>query len=147
MELKVEKNVLLNDISFTCWKSKVLSFLNANYNFLCPDFGRVIIYIVDHQQMSDLHGKFFKDPSTTDVITFTYRNEEMVEAEIFVNYEFARDFSKENCLSVEDELFRYVIHGILHALGYDDQTEEERFIMKEKEDEWVKLFQMFHVKH
>lgn len=47
-------------------------------------------------------------------------------------------------VSFEEELKRVLVHGILHYCGYKDKSESDEKLMRQKEDEKIK---MFHVKH
>jgi len=75
----------------------------------------------------------------TDVITFDYSETETVSGDIFISIdrigENAATFGK----SVEDELHRVMIHGVLHLLGYEDASDTQRAEMQTKEDEKLKL--------
>ncbi|MEC7085425.1 MAG: rRNA maturation RNase YbeY, partial [Bacteroidota bacterium] len=44
------------------------------------------------------------------------------------------------CVSIENELARVIIHGILHCVGFNDKTEDDKQIMRSKENELLKLF-------
>ena len=46
--------------------------------------------------------------------------------------------------SFEEELHRVMAHGLLHLLGYKDKSDQEAHLMREKENEKIKLF---HVEH
>jgi rRNA maturation RNase YbeY len=37
-----------------------------------------------------------------------------------------------------EELFRVIIHGVLHLIGYDDVSQADRAVMKEKENEYLR---------
>ena len=43
-------------------------------------------------------------------------------------------------VSFEEELNRVMTHGILHYCGFKDKTEEDAKLMRQKEDEKIKLF-------
>ena len=47
-------------------------------------------------------------------------------------------------MPIEEELKRVVVHGILHYCGYKDKCDEDEKLMRQKEEEKMK---MFHVKH
>ena len=51
--------------------------------------------------------------------------------------------AKKESQTTENELLRAIIHGILHCMGYNDQTKQETAIMRKKEEEFLSLF---HVK-
>ena len=60
-----------------------------------------------------------------------------LEADIIVSSDTAIRNAKEYKTSPEHELKLYVIHGVLHLLGYDDHTNKERLLMRKKESKYV----------
>ena len=58
-----------------------------------------------------------------------------IVGEILVAPAFARRYAKQHRLSYTDELARYVVHGLLHWVGYDDRTVNERRRMRRMEDQ------------
>ena len=76
----------------------------------------------------------------TDIITFDNSEEEgKIEADIFISI----DRVQENALSLDkkfdEELHRVIIHGLLHLVGYNDKTDEEKSEMRKKEDACLSL--------
>lgn len=59
----------------------------------------------------------------------------LIEGEIVASAEMAAERAAEAQWSAQAELTLYVIHGMLHICGYDDQTPEDRTIMRSREDE------------
>ena len=43
-------------------------------------------------------------------------------------------------VSFQEELKRVIAHGLLHFCGYKDKTDDEAQLMREKEDEKIKMF-------
>ena len=72
----------------------------------------------------------------TDVITFDHREQmsEPVLGDIFISYERVIDNSEQLNLIVLDEIYRVMLHGLLHLLGYNDATSEEKLDMHLMED-------------
>ncbi len=52
---------------------------------------------------------------------------------VFVCPEVAQDYAKSKGLCPHRETILYVIHGLLHLLGYDDISQKERTRMRKKE--------------
>ena len=147
MELKIFKKVKTDDETLMHWEQATKKTIETYKENFQHKIVRLGIYIINHDDARQLHKQFFSEDSTTDVISFPYEVGEHMEGEIYVNYEKAKEFAKENNISLEEELFRYVIHGVLHIDGMDDQDVEGYLKMKEKEEEWLEKFRMFHVKH
>lgn len=77
----------------------------------------------------------------TDIITFNladYPNE--IEAEIYISIDRVTENAQKLQVPYFDELTRVMSHGLLHLIGYDDKTQEQRKQMRIKEDEAIALF-------
>ena len=75
----------------------------------------------------------------TDVITFPY-SQILVHGDIFISTDRIRDNARTNNISLERELCRVMVHGVLHLAGYSDKTDIERAQMTEKENFYLKKF-------
>jgi len=73
--------------------------------------------------MAALHQEFMNIPGPTDVLTFQH-------GEIVVSVETAQQNAERFATSAADEIKLYVIHGLLHLLGFDDRTREEARVME-----------------
>ena len=101
----------------------------------------VSIFFVEKEEICRLHGEFFDDSSPTDCISFPIdspndpSNGYTVLGEVFVCPEVAIEYAKNaQNHSPKTEVSLYIIHGLLHLLGFDDQKEEERMIMRDEEN-------------
>ena len=63
-----------------------------------------------------------------------------LEAEIYISVEMARINSKEFNVSLDNELSRLIIHGVLHLIGFNDDTEDSKKIMFLKQEEIISNF-------
>lgn len=79
----------------------------------------VEISIVDDATIARVHAEYLDDPSATDVITFPY-------GEVIVSCDTAAAYAAAHGLSREEELFRYMVHGLCHLHGYLDGAPAER---------------------
>lgn len=76
----------------------------------------------------------------TDIITFESSEEKgIVSADIFISVDRAKENAKEYKVSLETEIGRLIIHGLLHLVGYKDGTDDEKLIMRKKEDYYLSL--------
>jgi len=85
------------------------------------------------------------DNTSTDVISFDLSEdfEEYSEGEIYISIDHARAQAIEFAVTFKSELYRLIAHGILHLIGYDDQTEPDRLTMREQENKILKNFNLF----
>ncbi len=76
----------------------------------------------------------------TDIITFPLSTQpEIISGEIFISIDRVRENASALQTAFEQEFARVLIHGVLHLLGYDDQTDEEKLQMRAKEDYYLSL--------
>ncbi len=92
------------------------------------------IVLADDSTMRALNSRFLHRDRTTDVLSFSMEDREGVMGETYVCVDRAYAQAEEYRVSVEEELGRLVIHGILHLLGYEDGKEPCAAMMKEKEE-------------
>lgn len=79
----------------------------------------VEIAVVDDETIAKVHAEFLNDPTETDVITFPY-------GEILVSCDTAACYAAEHGIAPQEELFRYMVHGLTHLHGYLDALPEDR---------------------
>jgi len=96
--------------------------------------------LVDNRQITELNRKYLNRNCPTDVICFCFWEDEFylsseVLGEVIVSVEQAKKVAKELNKSLEEELYLYIIHGILHLIGYTDDTISNRKKMNERCEE------------
>ncbi|HMJ05554.1 MAG TPA: rRNA maturation RNase YbeY [Chthoniobacterales bacterium] len=87
------------------------------------ELGEINVVLVSDRRMAALHQEFMNIPGPTDVLTFQH-------GEIVVSVETAQQNAERFATSAADEIKLYVIHGLLHLLGFDDRTREEARVME-----------------
>ena len=80
----------------------------------------------------------------TDIITFDYSVDERITGDIFISIDRVKENAKAFDVEFMSELRRVMCHGVLHLLGYNDKSDEERDIMRSMEN---KMIELFHVEH
>jgi probable rRNA maturation factor len=77
----------------------------------------------------------------TDILTFDLGagQGQPLMGDIFISIERVQDNAKELGLAFVDELHRVMVHGLLHLLGYEDQTDDLAQIMRQQEDHALNL--------
>lgn len=78
----------------------------------------------------------------TDILTFDQSDNDEIEADIFISIDRVRENAEAFHHIYEKELNRVMVHGLLHLLGYNDQTEEEKQAMRETEEACLSLPQL-----
>ena len=88
----------------------------------------VEITLLGEAAIAEVHGEFLEDPTPTDVITFEH-------GEILIGVPIAAANARKFLHPADHEVALCAIHGLLHLLGYDDLTENERVIMHARQGE------------
>ena len=101
---------------------------NLNYIF-CND-----AYLLKINQEYLNHDTF------TDIVTFnTAETDTVIEGDIFISIDRVRENAGKLSVTEQGELFRVMIHGVLHLLGYSDKTATQKVEMRKKEDACLSL--------
>jgi probable rRNA maturation factor len=102
---------------------------------------KVSLALVDNPTIHGLNKRFLDHDEPTDVITFPLSGPgaKTLEGELVIGVEVALEQAAERGHPVEDEICLYVIHGLLHLVGYDDRTAKDARAMRAKEREYLKV--------
>ena len=82
-----------------------------------------------------INQEYLSHDTYTDIITFDYSMADELAAEIYISSDRVADNAERYGVTVNDELHRVIIHGILHLSGYGDASDEDKQRMRELEDE------------
>jgi rRNA maturation RNase YbeY len=100
----------------------------------------VSVVLSNHETVRRLNQSYLDHDYNTDVLSFSLREDDEaaeVEGEVYIDLDTAAERHEEFNTSFEREAYRYVVHGVLHLLGYDDATEEGQETMRAKEDQYL----------
>lgn len=118
---------------YSHWINRIIEsekFFLGDINYIfCEDD-----YLVKINQKHLGHNSF------TDIITFDYSEGQVVSGDIFISTERVADNANIFNRTFQEELLRVMAHGILHLLGYNDKTKDQVKVMRNKEEEMIKLF-------
>lgn len=115
------------------WIKKVLqkekvTFLELNYIF-CSD-----------SYLLQLNQDFLNHDTLTDIITFDNSSPgSVLEGEIYISIDRVKENAKVLKVSLDEELHRVIIHGVLHLIGYKDKKPAEKAAMRKKEEACLSL--------
>lgn len=129
------KNLKVNSVERTLDKflfHKLISLLKKDFDF---NIESLLINFVTSDYLLKINKEFLRHNYLTDIITFDYSKKKMMfDAELYISLQDASRNAKKYRKSLEQELIRLVIHGVLHLLGYDDKSPKKQAVMKEMEN-------------
>lgn len=101
--------------------------------------GAISIAVVDDPSMHELNREHLAHDYPTDVLSFLFEHEgSRLEGEVIVSLDYAAGEAAKWGWSADDELLLYVVHGMLHLVGFDDHEESDRHEMRRQEVEYFK---------
>ena len=126
-ELKQKK--LPNKTFLTQIAKETLQFLKAS--------GEIVIRLVDEAEGKFLNENYRKKEGATNVLSFSLQEQSNIssflEGDIILCHPVIEKESLQEQIAIENHYAHLIIHGILHLLGYDHQTENEAIEMEKKE--------------
>ena len=100
--------------------------------------GDLSFIFTDDDYLRKINIEFLLHDYNTDVITFSYNNENVINGEIYISVETVIVNSVKYKVSLNMEIYRVMIHGVLHLLGYDDKNEMGKKRIREQENFWLR---------
>ncbi|WP_395066698.1 rRNA maturation RNase YbeY [Flavobacterium sp.] len=128
---------LQNEDQIATWISAVILSENKKE-------GDINYIFCDDEYLLNLNEQYLDHDTLTDIISFDYSVGNELHGDIFISIERVRDNAQDFDVTFEEELKRVLVHGVLHYCGYKDKSEDDEQLMRNKENEKIK---MFHVEH
>lgn len=99
------------------------------------EVGDIAYQFCDNEKILEINRKYLSHDYYTDIITFDQTVGNILFADIVISVEMVESNAVEYDTTFEEELFRVMIHGILHLCGLNDGSAEESDAMRQAEDE------------
>ena len=103
------------------------------------ELGEINYIFCDDTYLLKLNKEFLQHDTLTDIISFDNSLGKLINGDIFISVERVQENAADFKVSFDDELQRVLIHGVLHYIGYKDKTSEEKEMMRNKEDECLRI--------
>lgn len=100
------------------------------------------VYFVETTEICSLHEEFFDDPGLTDCISFPMDSPEETPrflGEVFICPSTAIQYCLREGGDPRAEATLYLVHGLLHLMGYDDIETRDRKVMRAEESKHMEL--------
>ncbi len=121
---KLKHKAWLNEVT----KQEGKKILELTYVF-CSD-----------EYLLQINQEYLNHDTLTDIVTFDNSEDpKKIEGDIFISIERVKE-NGDKLGTSETELERVMVHGLLHLLGYKDKKKEDKALMTEKEDFYIKQY-------
>jgi len=115
------------------WIQKVVDREGATIN-------QLVYVFCEDEKLLDLNMKFLNHNTYTDILTFPYDDSEGIHADIYISIPRVKENAKMYGVGEQEELRRVMVHGVLHLLGYNDHSKEDKQAMRQLEEDKLKMF-------
>lgn len=124
---------LSNEPRYISWISTIISSENKIEGDICYVF-------CDDAYLHKINIEHLNHDTLTDIISFDYTVGSCISGDVFISIERVRDNASDLSIPFEEELLRVMSHGILHYCGYKDKIDAQIVLMRNKENEKIKMF-------
>lgn len=122
------------DSSFTIAEKRALKAWIA---FACNHFekkpGDINIILCSDDYLLKMNREHLNHDYYTDIITFEYSSNP-VSGDLYISSDRVSENAQNQCVSIENEMHRVIIHGVLHILGFKDKSSKDADKMRSMED-------------
>ena len=114
------------------WLKKIITTENKK-------LGEIVFVFCSDTYLLKKNIQFLKHDTLTDVISFDYCEGEQISGDILISIDRVQENSGIFKIPFLNELDRVMVHGLLHLLGYKDNTKEDTKLMRSKEDFYLSI--------
>ena len=90
------------------------------------------------EYLLDINQNYLNHDDFTYIISFDYSDKDKVAGDLFISVERVMENAQNLNQEFEQELYRVIIHGVLHLLGFKDKTKAQEKEMRKAEEECLK---------
>lgn len=120
-------------------KREVTAWIKAVVAGYDRKVGEVGYLFVDDEKILEVNNEYLGHNYYTDIITFDYDEGNVINGDMVISLDTVRTNAELFGKTYEEELFRVIIHGILHLCGINDKGPGEREIMEAAENKALTL--------
>ena len=129
----IENDKLINNEDINLWINSVI----IEEGMI---IGELVYVLCNDEYLLKKNIQFLNHNTLTDVITFDYTKDKIISGDILISTERVVENSKIFNVNYSTELYRVMVHGLLHLLGYKDKIEKDANIMRVKENYYLNKF-------
>ena len=146
-ELFNDKNNTTN-ISFNFLKpitlkerNRLKKYIKSLFKKESKSLNTLSLVFCSDKYLLNINKEFLNHNYYTDIITFDLSTDtNLIDAEIYISIERVKENAKTFKSTIKTELHRVIFHGVLHLCGYQDKSQSQKTIMRNKEDQALKKY-------
>ena len=121
-------------------KREVTAWIKAVAASYGRKVGEIGYLFVDDEKILEVNNEYLGHNYYTDIITFDYDEGDIINGDMVISLDTVRTNADQFGKEYDEELYRVIIHGILHLCGIDDKGPGEREIMEAAENKALEMY-------
>lgn len=145
----IDSNSLFFDISESLDNSNFIDLIKENelYIYLNENWSdlkmQVEFLFVSSTEMIDYNNQFLNHNYDTDILTFNLSTDNsFIIGQCILSINKINENAVDYNESLESELNRVIYHGLLHLIGYNDETKNDKVVMRDLENKYLKFLNL-----
>lgn len=133
-------SIVEHDVVYkSLFKRRVYNWIKKVVYLHKKKLGDLTIVLCSDDFLLEMNKEHLQHDYYTDIITFDLSEEEdEIAGELYISLDRVKENAGHFKSNVEKELYRVMIHGVLHLIGFDDQTEAQQEEMRNEENKMMK---------
>ena len=119
-------------------KNKIKAWIKSVVEKKGMKVGDISYIFCKDEYLLDINQNYLNHDDFTDIISFDYSDKDKVAGDLFISVERVMENAQNLNQEFEQELYRVIIHGVLHLLGFKDKTKAQEKEMRKAEEECLK---------
>jgi len=115
-------------------KERIRKWIEATINSEGKKGETINIVLTSNKNIRSLNRQYLKRNYMTDIIAFNYNRGNIISGDLFLNPDTIQKNAGKHKTKFSEEILRVIIHGVLHLIGYNDENNEEKLVMREREN-------------
>lgn len=136
VNIRIETKRLKGILSLTEFRKNIKLIGNKIFTLENSTCDTLNLFICDDEVIRQYNVRYLGHDYETDIITFRYDND---ESDVIISAETVESNSRRFKTEFSNEMYRVIIHGMLHICGYDDNTVYKRRKMRDKENYYLRF--------
>ncbi|MFV0592554.1 MAG: rRNA maturation RNase YbeY [Draconibacterium sp.] len=127
--------IYFDDIEpFSIHENILVLHLNSLIKKELRETGDISVVFCSDEYLLKMNKEYLNHDYYTDIITFDYVEGNVISGDLFISIERVKENAEKYGSTLLKELYRVVFHGTLHLVGYKDKTDNDKNLMRSKED-------------
>jgi rRNA maturation RNase YbeY len=121
-------------------RNKLKSFIKRKISLDKKNAGKIYFFFCSDRYLLRINKEFLKHDYYTDIITFNWNENNVINGEVYISVDRIRNNSKVFGETLKKESHRVIFHGVLHLLGISDKSRADKEQMTSFENGWLKNY-------